>query len=47
MPIWSSGHIGIFPKGGPYEFSPKIKELLFQLFLDEISLEIMFDDELV
>ena len=24
-PIWSRGHIRIFPKGGPYEFSPKLK----------------------
>ena len=46
-PIWSSGHIGIFPKGGPYEFSPKLKKLLSGLLLDEIRLEIMFDDHLV
>ena len=45
--IWSSGHIGIFPKGGPYEFSPKIKKLLFGLLLDEVRLEIMSDDRLV
>ena len=25
-PIGSSGYIGIFPKGGPYEFSPKLKK---------------------
>ena len=47
MPIWSSGYIGIFPKGGPYEFSPKLKKLLFGLLLEEIRLEIMFDDRLV
>ena len=40
--IWSSGHIGIFPK-----FSPKIKKLLFGLLLDEVRLEIMSDDRLV
>ena len=46
-PIWSSGHIGIFPKGGPYEFSPKLKKLLFALLLEEMCLEIMFDYRLV
>ena len=46
-PIWSSGHIGIFPKWGPYEFSPKLKKLVFGLLFDEIRLEIMFDDHLV
>ena len=45
-PIWSSGHIGIFPKGGPHEFSPKLKKLLFGLLLEEIRVEIMFDDRL-
>ena len=44
---WSSGHIGNFPKGEPYEFSPKLKKLLFGLLLDEIRLEIMFEDHLV
>ena len=47
MPIWSSGYIGIFPQGGPYEFSPKLKKLLCGLLLDEIRQEIMFDDRLV
>ena len=36
-----------FSKGGPYEFSPKIKKLLFGLLLEEIYLEIMLDDHLV
>ena len=35
-----------FPKGGPYEFSPKLKNYSC-LLLDEIRLEIMFDDHLV
>ena len=46
-PIWASSHIAIFPNGGPYEYSPKLKKLLFGLLLDEIRLEIMFDDHLV
>ena len=45
--IWSSRQIGINPKGGPYEFSPKLKKLLFRLLLDELRLEIMLDDHLV
>ena len=31
-PIWSSGHIGIFPKKGPYEFSPKLKSYYLVCF---------------
>ena len=31
-PIWSSGHIGIFPKGGPYEFNPKLNTYSFVCF---------------
>ena len=45
-PIWSSGHIGIFYIFS-YGFNAKIKKLLFGLLLDEICLEIMFDDHLV
>ena len=47
MPTFSSGNIEIFPKGRPYEFSPKLKKLLFGLLLHQIRLEIMLDDHLV
>ena len=30
--IWSSGDIEIFPKGGPYEFSPKLKNYYLVCF---------------
>ena len=43
----SGGHIGIFPKGEPYELSPKLKTQLFGLLLEEICVEKMFDDSLV
>ena len=46
-PILSGGHIGIFPKGEPYELSPKLKTQLFGLLLEEICVEKMFDDRLV
>ena len=45
--LLSSGHIGIFPKGVTHDFGPKIKKVLLGLLLDEIRLEIMFDDHLV
>ena len=45
--FWSSGHIGIFPKGVPYEFSPKFKKTLFRLLLDKLRLEIMLHHHLV
>ena len=47
-PIWSSGHIGIFPKKGPYEFSPKLNPTLWSAFGRNTPtiVEIMLDDHL-
>ena len=38
------GHIGIFPKGVTQDFGQKLKKVLLDLLVDQMHLEIMFDD---